>query len=40
MADDKSRSSEICKAGGKIKALLYYEEANSVIIITPALLVV
>ena len=34
LADDGGSSPEICRTGGKIKALLFYEKDNAIIIIT------
>lgn len=40
LADDLKNISEVCKVGGSVKALLFYEKENSVIIITSHLLLV
>ena len=40
LADDSSSSPEICRTGGKIKSVLFYERENSIIIITSNLLLV
>lgn len=40
LADDSKHCSEVCKVGGSIKSLLFYEKDNSVIIITSTLLLV
>ena len=40
LADDGGSSPEICRTGGKIKALLFYEKENAIILITSALLLV
>ena len=40
LADDLKRCSEVCRVGGQIKALLYYKEDNSIVIITSTLLLV
>jgi intraflagellar transport protein 140 len=40
LADDSNSSPEICRVGGKIKSLLFYERENAIIIITSHLLLV
>jgi len=40
LADDTNYCADICKVGGSIKSLLYYEQQTSIIIITSALLLV
>ena len=40
LADDLKNCSEVCKVGGSVKSLLFYEKENSVIIITSHLLLV
>ena len=40
LADDLKNCSEMCKVGGHIKSLLFYEKDNSLIIITSHLLLV
>jgi WD40 repeat protein len=40
LADDGGSSPEICRTGGKIKALLFYEKDNAIILITSTLLLV
>ncbi len=40
LADDASSSPEICRVGGKIKSLLFYEKENAIIIITSHMLLV
>lgn len=40
LADDLKNISEVCKVGGSVKSLLFYEKENSVIIITSHLLLV
>ncbi len=40
LADSSNHCSEVCKVGGAIKSLLFYEKENSVIIITSTLLLV
>lgn len=40
LADDSNHCSDVCKVGGAIKSLLFYEKENSVIIITSTLLLV
>ncbi len=40
LADDANHCSDVCKVGGAIKSLLFYEKENSVIIITSTLLLV
>ncbi len=40
LADDANHCSEVCKVGGSIRSLLFYEKENSVIIITSTLLLV
>ena len=40
LADDSRSSPEICRTGGKIKSMLFYEKENSIIIITSSLLLV
>lgn len=40
LADSSNHCSEVCKVGGSIKSLLFYEKENSVIIITSTLLLV
>ena len=40
LADDSNHCNELCKVGGAIKTLLFYEPANSIIIITTSLLLV
>lgn len=40
LADSANHCSEVCKVGGAIKSLLFYEKENSVIIITSTLLLV
>lgn len=40
LADDANHCSDVCKVGGSIKSLLFYEKENSVIIITSTLLLV
>ena len=40
LADDGGSSPEICRTGGKIKALLFYEKENAIILITSNLLLV
>lgn len=40
LADDQNHCSDVCKVGGAIKSLLFYEKENSVIIITSTLLLV
>ena len=40
LADDLKNCSELCKVGGSVKSLLFYEKENSVIIITSHLLLV
>lgn len=40
LADDANSSPEICRVGGKIKALLFYEKENAIILITSHLLLV
>lgn len=40
LADDSNSSPEICRVGGKIKSLLFYEKENAIIIITSHMLLV
>ena len=40
LADDSNSSPEICRVGGKIKSLLFYEKDNAIIIITSHMLLV
>ena len=40
LADDSNHVNELCKVGGSIKTLLFYEPGNSIIIITTSLLLV
>ena len=40
LADDNKSSPEICRTGGKIKSLLFYEKENAIILITSSLLLV
>jgi hypothetical protein len=40
LADDANSSPEICRVGGKIKSLLFYEKDNSIILITSHMLLV
>ena len=40
LADDSNHCNELCKVGGSIKTLLFYEPGNSIIIITTSLLLV
>ena len=40
LADDANSSPEICRVGGKMKSLLFYEKENAIIIITSNLLLV
>jgi len=40
LADDLKNCHEVCKVGGSIKSMLFYEKENSVIIITSHLLLV
>ena len=40
LADDASSFPEICRVGGKIKSLLFYEKENAIIIITSHMLLV
>ena len=40
LADDANSSPEICRVGGKIKNLLFYEKENSIILVTSNLLLV
>jgi intraflagellar transport protein 140 len=40
LADDSNHCSDVCKVGGAIKSLLFYEKENSVIIITSTMLLV
>ncbi len=40
LADDSNHCSDLCKVGGAIRSLLFYEKENSVIIITSTLLLV
>jgi WD40 repeat protein len=40
LADDSNSSPEICRVGGKIKSLLFYEKENAIIILTSHMLLV
>jgi intraflagellar transport protein 140 len=40
LADDANSSPEICRVGGKIKSLLFYEKENAIILITSHMLLV
>ena len=40
LADDANSSPEICRVGGKMKSILFYEKENAIIIITSNLLLV
>lgn len=40
LADDQNSSPEICRTGGKIKSILFYEKENTIILITSTLLLV
>jgi hypothetical protein len=40
LADDSNSSPEICRVGGQIKSLLFYEKENAIILITSHLLLV
>ena len=40
LADDNKSSPEICRTGGKIKSILFYEKENAIILITSSLLLV
>lgn len=40
LADDSNHCSDVCKVGGSIRSLMFYEKENSVIIITTTLLLV
>lgn len=40
LADDQKHCSDVCKVGGAIKSLLFYEKENSIILITSSLLLV
>lgn len=40
LADDLKHCTEVCKVGGSIKSLLYYEKQNSVVIVSSNLLLV
>ena len=40
LADDSNSNPEICRVGGKIKSLLFYEKENAIIIITSHMLLV
>ena len=40
LADDNKSCPEICRTGGKIKSILFYEKENAIILITSSLLLV
>ena len=40
VADDANHCTEVCKVGGAVKSLIFYEKENSIIIITSTLLLV
>ena len=40
LADDSKSCPEICRTGGKIKSMLFYEKENAIILITSSLLLV
>lgn len=40
VADDANHCTEVCKVGGSVKSLLFYEKESSIIIITSSLLLV
>ena len=40
LADDNKSAPEICRTGGKIKSILFYEKENAIILITSSLLLV
>ena len=40
LADDSNSAPEICRSGGKIKSILFYEKENAIILITSNLLLV